>query len=416
MNWFKELFHLPREHVRIAFSMSLAGSFLLGGYEFIRSSSGSLFKAAYGADAMPYMLAALPFAMMLAIWLYGRTLSAFGPRRTLLLTSIVSALLIFAGYFAVSYGSKFATALVYILREAYVIVILEQYWSFMNSRMSESSAKKLNGPVCGVASLGPIVCGLLVNKYAVSLGSVTMLLGAAVFTLLAAGLAEFAYSRVNTHDLDLSAHKAKHGSLALDLFRKEKVLVCLFALILCTQAVSTFLTLHFEKITQLAMPDRDQQTAYMGLFYSSLNGAALFLQFVLAPLLLRFVRVRWIHVLIPLVHIAACVWLVLHPSLLSAAAFAYFLFKVLDYSIFRAAKEIFYIPLSFDARHRAKEVIDVFGYRSGKGAISLGIIASEQVGLVLRSVYGWLSLAVLGVWLGFAWKLTKTAKLASPEA
>ena len=46
-------------------------------------------------------------------------------------------------------------------------------------------------------------------------------------------------------------------------------------------------------------------------------------------------------------------------------ALAFFLFKAFDYSIFRAAKEVLYVPLSFDERYRAKEIIDVLGYRTG---------------------------------------------------
>lgn len=410
MNWLKELFRLPREHVMIAFSMSLAGTFLLGGYEFIRSSSGSLFKAAYGANAMPYMLAVLPFAMVLAIWIYGRVLSSLGPRRTLFFTTLGSALLIVAGYLAIVSGSKIATAFVYLLREAYVMLILEQYWSFMNSRMSESSAKKLNGPITGVASLGPIACGLLVGHFAVRFGASSMLLGAALFTVVAAFVADRAYARVNTHYLDVTAQKHKHGHLALEIFREEKILIPLFGLIFCTQILSTFLTLHFESVTQIAMPNADQQTAYMGIFYSSLNGVALILQFIVAPVLLRFVRARWIHVAIPLIHLAACIWLILHPSLLSAAGLAYFLFKVIDYSVFRAVKEVLYIPLSFDARYRAKELIDVFAYRSGKGVTSLSIILFEQAGMVLRAFYGWISLGVLALWLATVWKLTKEVR------
>ena len=55
---------------------------------------------------------------------------------------------------------------------------------------------------------------------------------------------------------------------------------------------------------------------------------------------------------------------------------AFALFKTIDYSTFRAAKEILYIPLSFDARYRAKEVIDVFGYRFGK--LSLAIAPADK--------------------------------------
>ena len=59
------------------------------------------------------------------------------------------------------------------------------------------------------------------------------------------------------------------------------------------------------------------------------------------------------------------------------------MFKALDYSVFKAAKEILYIPLPFAARYRAKEVVDVFGYRLSKGGVSLLIefVGPGRVGL-----------------------------------
>lgn len=39
--------------------------------------------------------------------------------------------------------------------------------------------------------------------------------------------------------------------------------------------------------------------------------------------------------------------------------------------MFSAAREMLYMPLSFEARYMAKEVVDVFGYRLGKGGTAL---------------------------------------------
>jgi AAA family ATP:ADP antiporter len=74
-------------------------------------------------------------------------------------------------------------------------------------------------------------------------------------------------------------------------------------------------------------------------------------------------------------------------------------FKGLDYSVFRAAKEILYIPLSFDARYRAKEVIDVFGYRFSKGGSALLVVLGQKAGVVLESGYAVIALAAAAAWL-----------------
>ena len=98
-----------------------------------------------------------------------------------------------------------------------------------------------------------------------------------------------------------------------------------------------------------------------------------------APLLLHALPLRVTHALIPLIHLGTCLALLLHPTL-GTGALAYMTFKGLDYSLFRAGKEILYIPLSFDMRYRAKEVIDAFVYRFSKGVMG-GL--TEGAGLLL---------------------------------
>ena len=126
---------------------------------------------------------------------------------------------------------------------------------------------------------------------------------------------------------------------------------------------------------------------------------ALVLQFIGAPILLSWLRYDWINLAIPTVQIATCTWAALEPSLVSTGA-AFMTFKAIDYSLFRAAKEILYIPLSFDARYRSKELIDVFGYRFGKGGASLAVTAAVAQGVVFTAGrYAALALGAVFVWL-----------------
>ena len=86
---------------------------------------------------------------------------------------------------------------------------------------------------------------------------------------------------------------------------------------------------------------------------------------------------------------------------------AFFLFKAFDYSIFRAAKELLYIPLSFDERYRAKEVIDVFGYRAGKGGSSVVIVLLQKMGVVMNNYYLAIGVVMAVLWLVLIFPLTR---------
>ena len=69
-------------------------------------------------------------------------------------------------------------------------------------------------------------------------------------------------------------------------------------------------------------------------------------------------------------------------------------------SIFRAAKEMLYIPFAFDVRYRAKEIIDVFGYRFGKGAASLPFAVLNLIGATAAAaVFTIVALGAAGLWL-----------------
>ena len=137
------------------------------------------------------------------------------------------------------------------------------------------------------------------------------------------------------------------------------------------------LDLRFNGLAETELPDTDARTAFFGSVYGNLGLIAGILQLVVVPLALRFVALRYIHVGIPLVHFVSSLVLTISPSLRSGTA-AYMIFKALDYSVFRAAKELFYMPLFYDARYRAKQIIDSFGYRFSKGA-SAGVLELVRV-------------------------------------
>jgi len=371
---------LPKRTFLAALAISTAAGFLLCGYEFIRAVSTSLFLDAYGAQNLPrVMLAVLPGTFLL-LYVYGRILSWLGATRTLLLTSLSSAALIASSYGMFLKGYTLAAAFVYVFREAYIVLIIEQYWSLVNSTLTTEQARRINGPFCGIASLGAITGGLLVRVLATRLGSEHLLLFAAGSLLPAAACSAMAYALAGEPKPSKSEEGGKEGHTGLQVFFQSRYLIFIGLLILTTQVVSTMLDLRFNGLVEIEKTNTDERTSFYGSFYAGLNAVALLLQFIAVPLMLRLISLRIIHLGIPVIHLVTCVILTIAPSLWSGLI-AYLLFKSFDYSIFRAGKEIFYIPLSFDARYRAKQVIDTFVYRFAKGG-SAGIIA--LVGLIVK--------------------------------
>lgn len=358
----------------------------------------------YGAARLPYAMVAGTVLTAIFLYGYGWSLTFIGPRRTLLLTSLFSCFAITLCYFALRRKIAPASLVLYAFREAYIVIIIEQYWSFINSTLREGQAKKLNGPICGVGSLGALMGGFMVGRLAIPIGTEALLLLAAASLLPAAFCSDLSY-RLGGEPAPSERERGRK-SLALELFRDSSYLRRIGLLVVLTQVVSTTFDLRFSILLGDALQITDVRTAYLGNFYMLLSLSAGILQFIAAPILLSYVSLKFIHPGIPIVHIVTAAALILRPTLFTGSL-AYIVFKSLDYSIFRAGKEIFYIPLSFDSRYRAKEMIDAFGYRASKGVVAGLAALSQIIASVPGAGYASAALVSTQVWLATVGKLVR---------
>ncbi|MCG9129230.1 hypothetical protein JT359_16695 [Candidatus Poribacteria bacterium] len=375
---------LPRRILLAAFAISASASFLLCGYEFIRAVSTSLYVTYYSAENLPRVWIAVFPSVLLFIYFYGRLLSAYGATRALVITSLFSSFLIFGCFLALRMGFHFAAAIIYVFREVYIVIIIEQIWSFVNSTLNPKQAKTINGPFCAIASLGSVCGGMFVGAYAASMGSINLLLGAGISLIPTALFAVIAYNLAGEpKPTDIEAG-GKLGHLGIRTLFQSKYLLMVAILIISTQVISTVLDFTFNRFVEAEITDTDSMTSYYGIFYARLAAISAVLQLLIVPLALRLVPIRIIHIFIPIIHLLNGLILSITPSLKTGSR-GFLTFKVLDYSLFRAGKELFYMPLSYDERYRCKQIIDSFGYRSAKGA-SGGII--ELVQIILKSIRG----------------------------
>jgi AAA family ATP:ADP antiporter len=348
--------------------IGLSAMFLFCGYEFIRSTGSTLFKQTYTMKGLPYVMAIMPFGVLGMLYVYGRLLTRFGPRRTLLLTSLISVAGIVACHALIVQGQDWARGALYIHREAYVILVVEQYWSFLNSTLDKKHARWLNGPICGIGSIGSFAGGKMLAAYSPSFDVETMLLIGAALTVPAVIFSDIAY-RVCGEPTARREEPHARGSLGLSLFKKRSMLLLLLIVVIATQVISTSMEVAWQGKMQQDIPDPKLQNAYSGNVFADISIAAAIGQFVLAPLSLWLLPNWGVHLALPLLNLSALIYAGSKDTL-SGFGFAYQTFKTIDYSLFRAAKELLYIPLSFDERYRAKELIDVWGYRFSKGATS----------------------------------------------
>ncbi|CAN0597269.1 unnamed protein product [Laminaria digitata] len=99
-------------------------------------------------------------------------------------------------------------------------------------------------------------------------------------------------------------------------------------------------------------------------------------------------------------------FLVVPHVLLLAAAKA--LSKILDYSLFRAAKEMLYIPLAYEEKTQGKAVIDMLTYRVAKGLASALVLV--LVALKAPALVNMLTVVIIVAWFFVSLRLAKRYK------
>ena len=75
--------------------------------------------------------------------------------------------------------------------------------------------------------------------------------------------------------------------------------------------------------------------------------------------------------------------------------------KSLDYSVFRASKELLYLPLGYKEKTQGKAVVDIMTYRVAKGLASLLVLTFTTMGWAYLVPY--FTPLMIGVWFVLAW-------------
>ena len=391
-----------------AFCLGGAAFFLLCGYEFARPASYSLFIDAYGAERLPWVLTLSPMGTLAMVYAYGRLLSRLGASRTLMASHLLSGAGMLLCYALTASGIRETAFAFYVLRESYIVLLIEQYWSFIDSTLTPQQARRINGPILGIGSLGGMLGGLFVGMTAEVYGTELFVLFAAVSAVPAAALGALAYRfggepkpSIGSDDGDPSVR----DHMGLGMFRRYRILFAIAFVVASSQVVATVLDIRLGLLVDDAFPSKDEITAFYGFIFSGINAGALALQFVVTPLLLRYVPLVVVHIAIPALHVISCTILLIHPTLSTGVA-AFLIFKCVDYSLFRAGKEILYMPLPYEARYRAKELIDAFGYRASKGGTSALLSAAGAVlGRLPAIAHAGIAVLTCLLWLAFVVRL-----------
>lgn len=389
--------------------MTLGGGVMLVGYEIFRPVSSSRFVSDFGSNRLPYVVATIPIAITIATYVYSIVLRALRPRMTFFVTLILSTIAPLLLYWASLRGLKLASAGLYLFAQIYIVLLIAQIWAWVNSTLEVAEAKKLNGWILGIASLGSTLGGYLTRDLAKNWGTIHLLPLGAGFTILALIFVALAFRWSREPEVSVKEEKMKFSDyFAFGMFREHRTVAWLAVVVAVTQVVSILLEMTFMRTVEGAMPGaemEDIRTAFLGNFWMWVNIGAIAINLLLSPILLSRFPLLLVLIAMPLVHLGTVTWQLLSPSLAAATA-AFLCFKTFDYSLFNASKELVYIPLPFEARYRAKMVVDAMIYRGTKGVtsaiLSFWVAAGQALSVVIMPA---VVAAFLVIWLKSARRL-----------
>ncbi len=341
----------------------------------LKPASRSLFIEHLGSDRLPYIWIVVALSMGLFISLYHKLVSRYSRQHVVMGSILVFgvALLFFRAWFF--HSGKVVAVFFYVFVDILGVVLVEQFWSLVNSVYSTRQGKSWYGFV-GTGGL---------------LGGVT---GSGVAALL------IHYTPMRTHDLLISAAVTLFVILALTVIMGRLGLFCevdetrpehmtdesspptgfrrylflIAAILLLSQLLSPVIEYLFMNEVELVYTDIDARTAFLSMFFSLLSMVSIGVNLVVTPLIHRFFGPIAGLLAQPLVVILFSALFFFQPTLFFAGA-TRIGDRGLSYSINRASRELLYVPIGSLLIYRAKAWIDMLGYRLFKVLGSVMILA-----------------------------------------
>jgi ATP/ADP translocase len=194
---------------------------------------------------------------------------------------------------------------------------------------------------------------------------------------------------------------ATHGRLqqAIDLFRRVPTLRALFLEVLSFQSLNTILQIALVRTLKTEIPDDVARSAYTGRLYAVVNACSALFQFGVFPFVLRRLEPRWIWRALPWGSWLLSLRLVGRATSLTGVATAVVVAKVTDYAVRSVVYPMAYQPLDYHSRYVGKEVIGVFGSRTGKSGVSLLLSSLTMLGCTGLPQLNQLALVAASLWM-----------------
>ncbi len=426
-HFFQSILGLHRRERTLALLMALYHFLLLMSLYLLKPVRDSLFLSGRGPAELPFVFILTTAVVVPVAYLHtraGRRLNV-GPLIDSVSVALVLSLVGLRGLLGVE--GEWVAYLLYAWVSIYGLLVTSQFWLMANALFTASQSKRVFTVLSAGAILGAIVggevTGLLVDGLGVE--SENLLLGAAGVLLVSAGLGRWIRGRKHQGEAELDGASddpaPEEAAGAVSIIRDSRHVQLIVGILTLMVVVSTLVDYQFKTVAAQAFATEDGLTSFMGQFYGRVSIIALFVQFVLAPWMMRIVGIGGALSVLPGMLALGSVGMLIVPGL-AAGVFLRGAGQSLKHSIDKTGRELLFVPVSLEKKKQVKVFIDLFvdqGAQGLAGVLLIGLAYGLGLGVEMLSV---VVLGLIGLWGVLAYRVRYTyvdqfrAKLRAQEA
>lgn len=395
--------------------------FLLAAYYLLRPARQALILTEGGAVVAAYSSAAQAVLLLGIVPFYGWLGSRVRRIRLIMTTGLffMSNLIVF--YLLGKAGVREGVAF-YIWLGIFNVFVISQFWAFANDLYTEGQGQRLF-PMIGVgASLGawigastvaPLVERARFTPYSLMIAAAGVLFVALILTVIV-NRRESARAEPDAAKLDKVTLGREGG---FELILKDRYLLWIAVLTVLLNVVNTtgeFLLNRMVESEALARFGTDpsiraESQRFVGAFFGSFNANVSFVGFILqlfvTSRVFRYMGVRGALFILPVIAVVNYSVIAVVP-LLAIVRIGKILENSTDYSIQNTIRQALYLPLTREAKYKAKAAIDTLFTRMGD-VMSAGFVAAGTAIGLGAGGFAWLNVGLTVAWLGVAGRIAR---------
>lgn len=413
--------HLSKgRRLAVIIGLCLQSFLVMFSYALSRPATESLFLKSQGSDNLPLAWLAVALGSIVMVIVYNRVLPKADLVKMFGQVCLLCSLLLAALIHCCQYWPDWAYYVLYAWKDLYVVALVEVFYTYTNTVLSVEKASWIYGFFGAIGSIGGLIGNLAVGSIAQTWGSeiaLKIVVGMLLVMAILGRVIAFIHGPVTRHASPAPEEKNDKTSAvaatsssawakfldrpffkACKIVNKSYYLWLMVILICLVQVAMTLIDFEYNDILFKTYADVDRRTAVIGRVYAIVSATTLLFNVLTGPTI-KLLGVTGTMIGIPTLLAAGMTVFLCCPVFLVIAGVKV-TSKVMDYSLFKAVRQLLYIPLNYEEKTAGKSIVDMMVFRLAKGGaalIMMGITAIKAgnfvapLVIVILAGWGWLA-------------------------